>query len=124
MNDGSETSKNGTETANNYVIVGPNEDDGDGLPTFWSNDAWGWVAFEQATRFNCNILRAYPLPVGSRYILDVRTIETHWHTMTLSPMGAEDNPVDVLIQQYHANQPLLNKIRMTLRKLRKTFDKF
>jgi hypothetical protein len=64
----------------NYVIVGPN-DDCDGLPTFWSNVEWKWVAFEQATRFNSNILRTYPLPVGSKYILDTRTVDTHWHTM-------------------------------------------
>ena len=71
----------------NYVIVGPNDTDCDGLPTFWNNDAWGWGAFENATRFNSNILRAYPLPAGSKSILDVRTIETHWHTM--APMGGE-----------------------------------
>lgn len=71
---------------NNFVIVGPNDDDGDGLPTFWDNQL-GWVAFEDATRFNSNILRLETLPRGGLYILDCRTIETVWLTMTPPPEG-------------------------------------
>jgi len=79
------------DTPNNYVIVGQNDTDCDGLPTFWNNDILGWGAFEDATLFNSNILRAYPLPIGSLFILDVRTIETSWKTMTPCLWGGAEN---------------------------------
>ncbi len=108
----------------NYVIVGPN-DECDGLPTFWNNESWKWGAFENATRFNSNILRAYPLPVGGKYVLDVRTINTSWKTMVPFPVGgSEDNPVDILLSQAPRIQLLMNKLGAAIKNFRKSFDKF
>ena len=112
---------------NNYVIDGSNDDDGDGLPTYWSNAAWGWVEFKDATRFNCNILRAYTLPVGSVRILDVRSIETHWHTMAPSPAPVgvldEDHSENVSASPHDEHKALMDSLLAAIEKIRKSLDK-
>ena len=73
------------EDREHYVFGGPA--DQEGLPRFWSNKAWGWVDFKEATRFDFRVLCA-PLPLHppfTRFILDADTTEMVWQAG--SPVG-------------------------------------